>query len=351
MKKISFAGRSIYVGIDVHTKQWNVGIFTEESLHKAFQQPADASVLKAYLERHFPEADYYSVYEAGLTGFSTHRQLEAAGLHNMVVNAADVPTMDKERSQKRDRVDARKLGRGLRSGDLEGIYVPSLKIQQDRELIRYRCEKLAPKLTRIKNQIKSFLCLYGYKAESGVRSWSKAYLDWLTGVEIAFPSARQALNHLLDELAFYQHKRWQVDRQIVLLSRQDDYRERVALLRSVPGVGLLIAMVLLTEIGDISRFKSLDQLCHYVGLVPNIYASADKEHIGQQTHRGNGLLRRMLLQSAWVAIREDSALLHKYEELTKRMKANKAIVRIQKKVLSRIRRVLLHGQPYEYGVA
>jgi len=69
--------------------------------------------------------------------------------------------MDKERRQKRDKSDALKLGRGLRNGDLQELYVPSLEVQQDRELIRYRCNRLAPKLTRVKNQIKSLLYLYG----------------------------------------------------------------------------------------------------------------------------------------------------------------------------------------------
>lgn len=161
MKKVSFEGQQIYVGIDVHLKQWNVGIFTEKSFHKTFQQPPNGVALNKYLQRNFPGANYLTVYEAGLTGFSTHRQLESQGFHNIVVHPADVPTMDKERRQKRDKSDALKLGRGLRNGDLQELYVPSLEVQQDRELIRYRCNRLVPKLTRVKNQIKSLLYLYG----------------------------------------------------------------------------------------------------------------------------------------------------------------------------------------------
>ncbi len=351
MKKVNFADQEIYVGIDVHLKQWNVGIFTEKSFHKAFQQPPSAEVLSAYLKRHFPGAKYHTVYEAGLTGFSTHWDLLEAGLNSMVVHAADVPTKDKERKQKRDKVDARKLGRGLRSEDLKAIYVPSLEVQQDRELIRYRCNKLMPKITRIKNQIKSFLNLYGYQPKSAVQSWTKAYLAWVADLKFANPSARQALDHLLDELAFYKQRLKRVNRQIVELSRQDRYKERVKLLRSAPGIGLMIAMVILTEIDDMSRFNSLDKLCHYVGIVPTVHASADKEYIGPQTRRGNALLRRMLIQSAWTAKRLDPAMLLKFDTLTKEgMKKNKAIIRIAKKLLNRIRRMMLTGEPYQLGV-
>lgn len=339
------------MGIDVHLKQWNVGIFTEKSFHKAFQQPPSAEVLSAYLKRHFPGAKYHTVYEAGLTGFSTHRDLVKAGLDSMVVHAADVPTKDKERRQKQDKVDARKLGRGLRSGDLKGIYVPSLEVQCDRELIRYRCNKLMPKITRIKNQIKSFLNLYGYRPQASLGSWTNAYIDWLSKLKFVYPGARQSLDLLLGELAFYKECLKTVNHHITELSRQDRYKHRVKLLRTAPGVGSLIAMIILTEIDEMSRFESFDKLCHYVGLVPVIFASDKREIIGPQTRRGNALLKRMLIQSAWVAKRLDPAMLLKFEELIKAgMPANKAIIRIEKKLLNRIRRMMLTGEPYKIGI-
>lgn len=344
----------MYIGIDVHLKQWNVGIYSEKSFHKVFQQPPDSTLLKNYMVQNFPGAAYHTVYEVGITGFSTHRQLESEGFINTVVHPGDVPSMDKERRQKRDKSDAMKLGRALRSGDLGKVFVPSLQVQQDRELIRYRCNKLVPKLTRIKNQIKSYLYLYSIEIPAAFNQpashWSKAWVEWLHSVDLEYTGGQQALEHLLDELAFYQAKLRLANRQIAVLSRTEAYQEQVQLLRTVPGVGLLVAMVILTEIESMERFDSLDKLCHYVGLVPNVYASDAKERVGQQTRRGNGLLRRMLLQSAWVAKNRDPALLHKFESLTQRMNANKAIVRIQRKLLSRIRRVMLTGEPYQCGI-
>ncbi len=350
MKKANYSGQKLYIGIDVHLKQWNVGIYTESSFHKVFQQPPEANVLRIYMDRHFPGGEYYTVYEAGLTGFKTHRDLSSCGFNNIVVHPSDVPTKHKERLQKRDAVDACKLGRSLRNKELEGIYVPSLKVQQDRELIRYRCNKLVGKQTRIKNQIKSFLALYDYRYEGGSASWTKAYQGWLKNLEISNTSARQSLDHLLEELEYYQKKLRQVDRQIVALSRQPEYQDQVKLLKSVPGVGLLVSMILLTELGDMLRYENLDHLCAYVGLIPNVSGSGDTLRVGRQTKRGNKLVRRMLVQSAWVAKGQDPGLLACYEELVKRMHGNKAIIRIEKKLLNRIRRVLLSGQPYQMGI-
>ena len=81
---------------------------TEHLEHKRFTQPPEAKALYTYLSRTFPAATYHSVYESCFSGFSAHRQLEELGIHNMVINAADVPTKQKEKLQKDDAVDSRK---------------------------------------------------------------------------------------------------------------------------------------------------------------------------------------------------------------------------------------------------
>jgi len=138
--------------------------------------------------------------------------------------------------------------------------------------------------------------------------------------------------------------------EIRVLSRTPDYAQKVKLLMSVPGIGCLTAMVILTELNEINRFKGLDKLCSYVGLVPNVSASGEMEHVGNITRRSNRMLRSMLIESSWVAIRKDPALTMKYNELCGRMKGNKAIIRIARKLLSRVRYILIHEQQYELGV-
>jgi transposase len=90
------------------------------------------------LERTFPGATYHTVYETGFSGFWLHDKLREKGIDCMVFNPADVPTKDKERASKTDRVDCRKLARGLRNGEIKGIYVPSRVNVEDRSLVRTR---------------------------------------------------------------------------------------------------------------------------------------------------------------------------------------------------------------------
>jgi transposase len=109
-------------------------------------------------------------------------------------------------------------------------------------------------------------------------------------------------------------------------------------------------MILLTEIIDINRFKNLDHLASYVGLIPGEDSSGEQERNTGISHRRNAHLRCMLIECSWVAVREDPALLMAFGKLSKRMVKNRAIVRIARKLLNHIRYVLKHQEPYRTSV-
>ena len=112
----------------------------------------------------------------------------------------------------------------------------------------------------------------------------------------------------------------------------------------------MTALALILELGDIERFKDLDHLSSYMGLIPNVSSSDDKEYVGRQTNRGRKLLRRLWIQSSWRARSLDPALLQAYEEYCLRMKAQRAIIKIAKKLLSKTRHVWLKGEVYQMGI-
>jgi transposase len=105
-------------------------------------------------------------------------------------------------------------------------------------------------------------------------------------------------------------------------------------------------MLLLTELYDMNRFKTLDTLCSYVGLIPNTSSSGEKDTKTGMTSRRNALLRAAIIESAWTAVRKDPALMMAFNELCKHMIKTKAIIRIARKLLSRIRYVLKNQQAY-----
>jgi transposase len=345
--KLDFTGQPIYIGLDVHKKSWSVSIFTQHCEHKTFTQPPEVDKLAYYLGRNFPGAQYYSVYEAGFSGFWIHDQLRAKGIDCIVVNPADVPTRDKERTKKRDPVDCRKLARSLRSGEIEGIYVPSRGKLEDRSLIRTR-QSMVRKQTRCKNQIKAILFFYGVviPEEREMGHWSRRFIRWIERIRMERTSGDIALKAHLEELSHLRQLIASLNRAILRLARTEEYRSLVRLLKSVPGISTLTAMILLSELGEVTRFPSLDELSCYVGLIPDTQESGEKEYVGGMTQRRHSQLRWLLIEASWVAVRKDPALLMAFQEYCKRMRKTKAIVKIARKLLNRIRYVLKNQAEY-----
>jgi len=110
---------------------------------------------------------------------------------------------------------------------------------------------------------------------------------------------------------------------------------------------LIGAITILTELGNMKRFRNCDHLCSYVGLVPTLHSSAETENIGNLTPRRNTYVLPILIECTWAAVGKDPALMNAYHQLCKRMKGQEAIIRIARKLLRRIRHVLMHETPYE----
>jgi transposase len=352
IKKISFKGQSIFIGIDVHHKSWTVCILVGNIEHTVFSQPPSAKLLANYLRRYFLDANYYSAYEAGFCGYWVHEALEAEGINNIIANPADIPTTNKEKRRKMDPADSRKLAKCLRAGVLTGIDIRDREKQEDRSLVRLRA-LLVKDQTRNKNRIKGILKVFGIDiSEETIKShWSKQYLQYLRRVSTKFSTLSYTLTFMLDNLENSRQFVTEVTRQIRKLSLEPRYIDAVECLITIPGISILTAMIILTELGNINKYHRLDKLVSYIGLVPDERSSGDKENKLSMTRRGNKFLKNVIIESAWTAVRKDPALLQSYTEYCKRMLKTKAIIKISRKLVNRIRYVLLNEENYKILVA
>jgi transposase len=249
-------------------------------------------------------------------------------------------------------VDCRKLARELSSGNLEGIYIPDQKQLHDRQLVRTRY-RLVTDQTRLKNRIKSFLHFYGIAiGEQFEKSsnWSAKFIEWLLDISFEHQTAKTSLALMVEEYKQIRKLVIESTKAIRTLANTEAYAPSVKLLRSIPGIGLINAMVILTELGDIKRFKDLDHLCAYVGFTPEVKGTGDHEHVGGIDHRGNRHLREAIIESAWQIIRKDPAMLYCFKSYCRRMVPNKAIIKISRKLLNRIRYVLITGNQYQIRI-
>ncbi len=349
-----FEDQSFFIGIDAHKKSWKVSIFGEQYEHKTFSQNPDPDLLASYMKKNFPGGNYKSVYEAGFSGFESCRKLNQHGLDCIVIHPADVPTSMKERLQKTDKVDSRKLARSLRAREIEAIDIPTKKLEADRALVRQRF-RLVKDISRTKNRVKSLLFQFGIDipeqfTSAQTRHWSKVYLNWLKELTIEEPSLKHVFDNYVHIGEILRKELLSLNRQVREMSREETYKNNYNLLISVPGISLMTGMTILTQLGDIRRFKRLDDLCNYVGLVPRMYGSGDKMRTGKMVKRGRKELKIMLIEASWQAIRKDPALMAKFNDLSKKMNKNKAIIRIARKLLNRIRYVLVNQHEYVLSV-
>ncbi|HRP32181.1 MAG TPA: transposase [Agriterribacter sp.] len=266
MKPISdklrdFTGQNIYVGMDVHHKSWKVHIYSDEFELKSFSQEPDVGQLYNYLNKSYKNANYQIAYEAGFCGFWIQRSFALKGVNCMVVNPADVPTSNKEHLRKTDNVDSRKIAKGLKNGELNCIHVPSITVELDRQLLRTR-EQLIADSTRCKNRIKAFLKLHGITIpdEYSNGKWSKKFIVWLQQLKFQTESGNKAMQIYLSEFVLLENQKKLVTKEVLVLSQSSQYNGSVFLLMTIPSIGLLTAMILLTELGDITRFKGVKTL-------------------------------------------------------------------------------------------
>lgn len=351
--QLDFSGTIIYCGIDVHKKSWRVNIQDGEFELEDFTQSPDPEVLNKHLNRRYPNATFKIGYEAGFCGFSIQRALRNLGKDCLVINAADIPTSDKEKRQKQDKIDARKLCHHLQTRKAKSVYVPEMGMEHVRTLVRTR-ERLVNTQTRCKNRIWHLLHFSGLSlpeaCEEG-RYWSKRFVNHLLKMDCGgSPSLKQSLELYIKE---HLHTRELLHQAIMAIRetcKLEAHAESIRILRTIPGIGEVNAAVILFELQDIRRFKRFDHLCSYAGLIPETSDSGDTKRTRGITNRRNHHLRVALVESSWSVVRKDPALLMKYKKYCKRMEKNKAIIRIAKHLLARINYVLKNRTEYVTGV-
>lgn len=349
IKQLNFEGKNIYVGLDVHKKNWKLSSRMEELHLRAFSQDPDPEKLIRYFKKNYPGAKLKVAYEAGFCGFGIQRSLSSMGIECLVVNAADVPSSDKERKRKNDKRDAAKLCRELFDGSLEGIYIPSVQMEQARTLVRQRY-RLMKDQTRCKNRIKHLVNFSGISLGLKKENWNTKHITALEQVCCQTEALRKALDLAVAEYKQIRALLKQATLAIRQMAREPMFAEVQKYLRSIPGIGLINGMVIQTEIQDIKRFRILDGLCSYAGFVPDISTSDEHTAIKGITSRCNEFLREAIIESSWMCIRNDPAMLLKYNQYLSRMKSNKAIIRIGKHLLNRIRYVWKNQVEYQNGI-
>lgn len=348
-QKMDFNGQKIFVGLDVHKINWNVSIYVEQNLYQTFHQAASPGQLEKYLKENFPGAKCLCAYEAGFCGFWIQRDLSKRGIDCIVVNAADVPSTDKEKKNKTNPIDSKRIGLSLQANQLNSIYIPSEQLEADRRVVRFR-KAIQKDLTKARNRIKSELHLLGKEIPLKYKGWSKSFIMWLNGLELDHESLRYMFKQTILRAEQIRTQMLDLNQALKNMIKEERYREMGSLLTKVTGLGLITSITLLTEIGPIDRFPTFDHFNSFIGFCPTEHSSGEIEKKGKITPRGHHTLRGYFVEAAWIATRNDPAMAACYSKLTQRMTGKKAITRIARKLLRRVYCVMKYKVEYQKGI-
>ena len=345
-KQNDFTGQDFYMGLDVHKQSWYVTIRSLGIEVGHFSQEPDAVGLHQYLQRNFPGGHYHSAYEAGFCGTGAHEQLCKVGIDNMIVHAADVPSTDKQKKNKTDLHDSRAIADHLERGNLHGIYVLSQEQQELRSLFRLR-ECKVKDTTRANNRLKSFLMYYGIIIPAGVSKrgdLTGRALAWLD-IELQSAAGTIVLQEYIAELKYQRKQLFQLTKTLREQVMAHDKQTYINLI-TIPGMGSITAMGLMTEIGDFRRFDDPDEYSSYLGLYPWEDSSGDCIKTKGMQPRCNSHLRPLLVEASWQAIRKSRNLFAYYSKHAGGKNGKKAIVKVARKLAMIARGVATSGQPY-----
>ncbi|TRZ42195.1 IS110 family transposase [Robertkochia solimangrovi] len=343
------ASAKLFIGIDIHKRSWKVHCSTDLFAGKSFSMPPDALQLRTFVHKHFPDHEVSTAYEAGCCGYSAHCSFISFGWNSLVVNPADIHRKGKERFTKTDRIDAQLISRELKDGRLESIEVPDTHREALRSLFRRRND-LVKDFIRIKSYIKMQLLYFGIKVPEHFDNdhWSHDYRKWLDEMVFEYPIAKASLESRMRYFRFVDEDLRLVSCQLLAYCRKH-FKKDYYLLKSIPGIGGIVACGILSELGDLRRFSSVKHLAGYVGLAPGVYQSAETYRVMGMTPRAHRLLRSYFIEASWQAIRTDPVMQAYYRKhYGKNVKS--IIVKVARKLLSRTLAVIKTETPYQIGV-
>jgi transposase len=294
------SSKTLYVGLDVHKESIAVAYAPDERGAEVVSVGAIGTrqydIDKLIRKLQAKGATLVFVYEAGPCGYWLYRYLTWKGLTCQVVAPSLIPRQAGNRV-KTDRRDAMTLARLMRSGDLSPIYVPGLEDEALRDVSRGR-EAALRDLKRSKRRLKSFLLRQDIRYE-GRANWNPAHLRWLATVVCRTPAQQIVFQEYVRAVTEQQERLDRLDRELEAAVQHWRLAPVVAALQALRGVEPTGAVILMTELGDLTRFDNPRKLTSYLGLTPSEYSSGDRRQQGGITKAGNSHARRALVEGAW----------------------------------------------------
>jgi len=292
----------------------------------------------------YGDGECFSVLEATRNWTVMHDILEELTSDVTLAHPLKVKAIA-EAKIKTDKIDSTILAHLLRCDLVPAAYVCSAQARIIKNLLRHRMF-LVRLQTMDKNRIHVLLDRH---PETHLQRSSSGLFTKIGISELKQVQLPKYERYILDsELALLEHLQSQIKQVDAWLAGVGKKDRRVKDLMSIPGIGRAFALLVVSEIDDVARFRTDKKLHAYAGLVPSTYSSGGHSFHGRIIKSGNKYLRWAMVEAVWPAIQKDVGLNQYYQRIARRKGANPAKVATARRLLTIVYRVLKENREYRY---
>jgi len=332
-----------YIGIDIHKQYVMVGGQNDKQEWVLRPRNVQMSRFRDWAAKNLRMGDAV-VIETTSNAWDIYDIVVPLVSKTVVANAYKVRQIAEARV-KTDKEDIKRLITLLIADIVPEVWVPPMHVRELRSLVSLRW-RLNKQIAMSKNRLHSVVQRYNLNppkgkilADKNQSWWERQTFSDLTGFQVECDL--QIVEHLELQKAA-------IDQKLAEMSNTEPWDDEIVYLMQIPGFGIIFSMIVLSAIGDVTRFTHPKQLVGYAGLGAGVHDSGQKHQDKSITKEGRRELRWALVEASWGAIRSDPYWKAQYEHLKKTKHANKAVVAIARNLLVSIWYILTHREPYRH---
>jgi transposase len=331
-----------YVGIDHHRQYSHMTVMDQMGqVLRSGRVPNLQDEIGKFLEG-FEAVE--AVIETGRSSYTMVDVLEEMGVTVKIAHPNEVKAIARAKI-KTDKRDSEVLAHLLRMNMVPEVYRRSVENRQAQRVLRQRAFYVRA-MTALKNRVYAFLSQQREEVrEEVVREtniFSERGQKVLLGLKLV-PGEKRLLDALLKT---YRHLEKRTKESAAFVEKLYEENREAQLIRTIPGFGKYLSVLVAVEIADLSRFADAAHLHAYAGVIPSVHSSGDNTYYGKIIRAGNRWLRWAAVEAVWPAIRADFDLRCFYERLARRKGANKAKVAAARRLLTIVYKVWKEQRNY-----